>query len=180
LIVWDPSLLIDTDEYYGWLPLHSAAGLWTLNVSIRGFQLVFEAGIIFFPKKKGINLLFRETIQGYDTPFRLACENFGHEKVMEVVEDTLARCYASSDNTPPLNIEEALLSAAIDENIHLDCVYFLLRREPDILQKVLSSSSSSSITTNSTETIVTKINPKKRKKRIRRRTTTMITMALKK
>ncbi|OEU12748.1 hypothetical protein FRACYDRAFT_270462 [Fragilariopsis cylindrus CCMP1102] len=96
------------------------------------------------------------------TPFRMACMNSEHGKVMEVVEDTLAHCYASSDNTPPLNIEEALLSAAIDENIHLDCVYFLLRREPDILRKLLSPSS---ITTDSTKTIVTEINPKKRKRK---------------
>ena len=57
-----------------------------------------------------------------------------------MIEDTFIRCYisSSSDDTPPLNIFEALLSAAIDENVHLDCLYFLLRREPDVIQKVLS------------------------------------------
>jgi hypothetical protein len=35
---------------------------------------------------------------------------------------------------------DALITACIDENIHLDCVYFLLRKEPDVLQKLLSSS----------------------------------------
>jgi hypothetical protein len=34
-----------------------------------------------------------------------------------------------------------LITAAINKIIHLDCVYFLLRREPDILVKLLSSSS---------------------------------------
>jgi hypothetical protein len=29
--------------------------------------------------------------------------------------------------------------AAIDEHIHLDCVYFLIRRQPDVLQNLLSS-----------------------------------------
>jgi hypothetical protein len=64
---------------------------------------------------------------------------------MEIVEDTLIRYTTSLDNhASPLNIVEALMKAAIDENVHLHCVYFLMRREPDILQKLLSSSQSSS------------------------------------
>jgi len=39
----------------------------------------------------------------------------------------------------PIHITEALVIAAIDENIHWDCAYFLLRREPDVLQKLLQS-----------------------------------------
>jgi hypothetical protein len=69
-----------------------------------------------------------------ETLFQYACENLGYEKVMEVVEDTLVR-YSDT----PVNVIEALLLAAIDDNIHLDCVYFLLRREPDVLQELLSS-----------------------------------------
>jgi hypothetical protein len=88
--------------------------------------------------------MFRKNPYG-DTPFQLGCKTFAYEKVMKVVEDTLTRY---SDAAPPLNIAEALLSAAIDENVNLDCVYFLLRRQLDVLVKLLSSSpSSSSITT---------------------------------
>jgi hypothetical protein len=43
--------------------------------------------------------------------------------------------------TPTSNIMEALITAAIDENVHLDGVYFLLRREPDVLVKLLSQTS---------------------------------------
>jgi hypothetical protein len=57
---------------------------------------------------------------------------------MKVIEDTLIR-YSFSVNTP-INFAEALLIAAIDDNIHLDCVYLLLRRHPDLLVKLLSSS----------------------------------------
>jgi hypothetical protein len=60
--------------------------------------------------------------------------------VMKLIEDTLIRY----SDTTPVNVEEALLSTAIDENVHLDCVYFLLRllrREPDVLLKLLSQSS---------------------------------------
>jgi hypothetical protein len=161
LVQWDPTALIRLDEN-GESPLYYAA---YGSSTIRAFQLVFEAGVRYYPKKTGINLLFTKTDYG-STPFRSACGYFGRDEVMEVVEDTLIRCYSSSDDTPSLNIEDALILAAIDRYIHLDCVYFLLRREPDILQKLLSSSSSSSsITTNSTETIVTKINPKKRKRK---------------
>ena len=141
LVEWDPNALLHPTET-GWLPIHSAA--WRPSSSTQRFQLVFEYGIRYFPKKKGLSLLFKKN--DYDnTPFQFACIKFGDEKVMEVVEDTLAHWYASSDNTPPLDIEEALLSAAINENIHLDCVYFLLRRQPDMLQKLLLSASMTTI-----------------------------------
>ena len=40
--------------------------LWNPS-SIRGFQIVFEYGIRYYPKKKGINLLFKKRIlRGYD------------------------------------------------------------------------------------------------------------------
>jgi hypothetical protein len=142
LVKWDPSSLIpsSTDQYDGWLPpLHNAARIVATNFSIRGFQLVFEAGIKFFPKRKGINLLFHKTILNYDTPFQRACKTFGREKVMKIIEDTLVR-YSDT----PINIADALLSAATDKNVILDGVYFLLRREPDVLQKLLSFSPSSS------------------------------------
>jgi hypothetical protein len=50
---------------------------------------------------------------------------------MEVVEDTLIRCAGDT----PISIAEALVIAAIDDNIHLDGVYFLMRRHPDLLLK---------------------------------------------
>jgi hypothetical protein len=56
---------------------------------------------------------------------------------MTVIEDTLTRSSSSSSsldkNNTSINTVEALVMAAIDENIHLDCVYFLLRRQPDVL-----------------------------------------------
>jgi hypothetical protein len=88
----------------------------------------------YFPKKKGISLLFQEDIDN-ETPFQDACENFGHEQVMMVTSDTL-----NNPGTPPVNTADELLSAAIDGSIHLDCVYFLVRREPDVLQQLLSQS----------------------------------------
>ena len=125
LVEWDPNALTQTDKF-GQLPLNGA-----IVGSIQGFKFVFEYGIRYFPKKKGISLLFRKMNSGRTT-FQYACINLGYEKVMEAVEDTLA-CHSGT----PVNVTEALLSAAIDEEVHLDCVYFLLRREPDLLLKLL-------------------------------------------
>ena len=132
LVEWEPNTLTQSDKG-GWLPIHTTVR--NPPFTTRGFQLVFEYGIRWFPKKKGISFLFQKSKNMYnETPFQYACENLGYEKVLEVVEETLVR-YSDT----PVNITEASLSAAIDDNIHLDCVYFLLRREPDVLQKLLSS-----------------------------------------
>ena len=53
---------------------------------------------------------------------------------MKIVEETIIR-YSSSS----LNIMEVLITAAFDKIIGLDCVYFLLRRQPDLLMELLSS-----------------------------------------
>jgi hypothetical protein len=51
--------------------------------------------------------------------------------VIKVIEDTpILSSSSSSDNNnnaPPLNAMEVLLTAVIDENVHFDCMYFLLR-----------------------------------------------------
>ena len=152
LVEWDPTALLHLrlyDEnpplhlYDGDLPLHRAA----IFCSIQGFRLVFEYGIHYYPIKKGIIILFHTNRNG-DTPIQFACKKFGRDKVMNVINDTLTRCRYSSDNdAPKLNIVEALVMAAIDKSIHLDCVYFLLRRQPDLLVKLLPLSSASASTT---------------------------------
>ncbi|OEU10487.1 hypothetical protein FRACYDRAFT_271036 [Fragilariopsis cylindrus CCMP1102] len=129
LVVWDPDSLWRKNTH-GRIPLHSAA----LHRAMQRFQFVFGYGIYYYPNKKGINLVFHQGVSG-QTPFQLACEKHGRDEVMKVIEDTLTR-YSDT----PLNIVDALITAAIDENVHLDCVYFLLRRKPVyVLQELLSS-----------------------------------------
>jgi hypothetical protein len=131
LVEWDPAALLYSDGD-GDLPIHHA----TNNHSIRGFQLVFEYGIRYYPNKNGINLLYQKSKNIYGkTPFQYACHSFGQEELMKVIDDTLA--FYSGDT--PINIIEALVTAAIDEDIHLDCVHLLVRSESDILQKLLST-----------------------------------------
>ncbi|OEU07200.1 hypothetical protein FRACYDRAFT_251527 [Fragilariopsis cylindrus CCMP1102] len=129
LVEWDPNALTQTDRF----------GQLVNAPTIQGFESVFEYGIRYFPQKKGISVLFHKPSSSLTT-FQYACKKHGGEKVKKIIENTLAR-YSSST---PINSADALLSAAIDENVHVDGVYFLLRRDPDMLQKLLSSSPSSS------------------------------------
>jgi len=128
LVEWDPASLIQIDTDIGCVPLHHAA-----QSSIQGFQIVFGYGICYYPFKKGIRLLFQKDYDG-DTPFQNACQKFGRERVTEVAEEVLARYFQDT----PLNSVETLMVAAADEDVHLDCSYFLLRRKPDVLVRLLS------------------------------------------
>jgi len=128
-VEWDPTSLVHIDED-GELPLH-----WAARTSIRGFTIVFSHIIRYYPFQKGIRLFFHEA-NAVGTPFQTACRKHGRTKVMEVVEEILTRYH--SEGTP-LHIIEALVVAATDEHIHLDCSYFLLRREPDVLVRLLQS-----------------------------------------
>merc|ERR1711907_782393 len=65
------------------------------------FKLVFKAGIRYFPRRKGINLLFQKNrvytteddfFKLGDTPFTVACEHYGSEQAIKVIEDVLVDC----------------------------------------------------------------------------------------
>jgi len=84
-----------------------------------------------------LTLLFRRSRNYMNaTPFKCACQVYGSVIVNEVVEDILTDWNLSVDT-----YSRVLLSSAIDNDVHLDCVNFLLRREPDILQTIVSSPS---------------------------------------
>jgi hypothetical protein len=117
LVEWDPSSLIQPSNEHESL-LHYVAK----DFTFREFQLVFEYGIRYYPKKIGINLLFRSRRRYKEemTPFQRACIKYkidGGKKVMNVVKTTLANCYtsssssssSSSDNILSLNVVEALI-----------------------------------------------------------------------
>ena len=115
--------------------------------------------MFFFPEKKGIHLLFQKGAIGR-TPYKIACASYdqlfqkntghtpfygsyasygvhyaskskGRDAVLEVIESTLSNCSDKSDS-----FVDAFLSAAVDKGVSLDCVYFLLRRDPDMLHKL--------------------------------------------
>jgi hypothetical protein len=127
--------LLRGDNSNGNLPLHPYAPREESSIpgsTIEDFQLAFKAGIRYFPQKEGICILFQKDNDG-DTPFSDACKLLGRDKTMKVVETTLAE---NSENKYATS--NVLLSAAIDDNIHLDGLYFFIRREPDLLLKLLS------------------------------------------
>jgi len=125
-VEWDPKSLLQT-AIHGIIPLCYAA-----NRSFQGFRSVFDFGIRYFPSKRGISLLFQKYNDG-DTPFRVACHRFKRNEVKEAVEGTLAR-YST---TAPINNAHVLMLAATNERIHLDGVYFVLRRQPDVLTRLI-------------------------------------------
>lgn len=124
-IEFDPTSLIETDTC-GELPLHQ---------KVLNFRIVFEYGIRYYPYKIGIGLLFKKNSRGV-TPFQNSCSIFKPNKVIEVVEEVLT----IYDGITPLNTIEALTLAATNENLHLDCVFFLLSREPNVLIRLSSPS----------------------------------------
>jgi hypothetical protein len=70
---------------------------------------------------------------------------------VEAIEAS-SRIYSSTslkvepgETTPVLNIVEAITYAPIDGNIHLDCVYFILRMHPDIISSQMHSTMSHSL-----------------------------------
>ena len=125
---WDPTSLI-TPDANGYVPIQYIA---RYSSSIHGFEIVVDYCIRYYPTKEGIRLLFIKDDDG-DTPFQMACDEYGTEEVRKVIDTTLARY---SDNTP-INIEETFVLAAIDDNIHLDGLNYLLRRQPHVLETLL-------------------------------------------
>jgi hypothetical protein len=126
LAEWYPTLLIDTP----YEPLIYAA----CRSTIQGFRVVFEYGILYYPNKKGISMLFKKyevnhsTPYNVATPFNVACDRHGRDIVMNVIEETLLDFHRRSDddnnnnnnnNTGPYNVVDIFITAAINENIHL-------------------------------------------------------------
>ena len=132
LVQLDPYSLMHVSPDSGYLPLYVAATNFYRN--LKRFRSVFDAGMRYFPYQNGITLLFRKN-HFFRTPFQHACgdKNKRRKEVMDIVEDIVSRY----SETTPINTENALILAATDASIHLDCVFFLLKRQPDVLLSLL-------------------------------------------
>ena len=97
------------------------------------FKAVFDCCIRFYPHMKGIHLLFRKDTGRFSTtdrtPFGRVASNFERKKFMNIVEEIFGRYLSLT----PIQTANALVVAASEEDIYLNCVYFLIRREPNIL-----------------------------------------------
>ena len=135
LTEWCPESLLES------LPLHRAAN------NDRKFRVVLDATFRYYPRWKGITVLFQKRIDdGNTTPFSKACRKITRSTAMNIVKETLIR-YST---TQPINIPYALMLAATDGRIHLDCLYFLTRRHPDAILGMLRQRSGTMISTSST------------------------------
>jgi len=100
-----------------------------LFVPFKDFGLFLTIAFVTTPERKEIVFCSKKLEFIIIHPFSLACcHTFVFKEVnvtKDIVEDTLTRYY--SEETP-LNIVDVLLTAAIDDKIHLNCLFFLLRR----------------------------------------------------
>ena len=132
LTEWDPVSLLHTQEHnsFGGTPLHIVVS--EEGATLQEFRIVLDSLLRYYPKQKGISVLFLKNRDG-STPFSLSCSKFKRHRVMVAIKEVLCR-YSI---TTPIQMTNALLLAATDENIHLDCLNFLLRREPGIVLRSL-------------------------------------------
>ncbi len=84
------------------------------------FRTIFEIGFFYFPTQLG----FVFHVDNNSTPFSRACHEYGTETVTKFIGDILSNDEETIDTT------EALIQFATNPSVHLDGVYFLLRRDP--------------------------------------------------
>ena len=141
----EPNFSIRADGWY--TPLHTIV---VCRGSLQSFRFIFEYLIRYYPYKKGISQLFqrRRRWPNHDgkTPLQVACGTrcnpLKRKKYMDVVEEVLSQYSGST----PINTMDAIIAAAIDPSIHVEGVYFLMRRQPDALISMIKSTSRSTTT----------------------------------
>jgi len=119
LVDFDPNCLHDRQP--------SIYRIWLRRNDIHVFRIIFELGALHFPTEIGF-LFHLDKNDGF-TPFDRACYEYGTKKVIEIIEDVLVvgnRHDIESDD----NIAKSLIYATTTSAVHLDGVYFLLRRDP--------------------------------------------------
>lgn len=125
LLDWDPAGLasrynISVNEGVTWLPIHWV----TRNTEIHGFLSVFEAGLLHYPEKLGFVFhLGQNGRKMRSTAYGRACKKYGEESVRKEILDRFIQ-------HPTTKKDSILLSVAADEEIALDGLYLLLRRDP--------------------------------------------------
>lgn len=120
---------LDPNCFYNRQP--SIYRIWLQRNNIRVFRIIFELGTLHFPNEIGF-LFHLDKNDGY-TPFDRACYEYGTEKVTKIVEDALLtgnRHGIESDCEFDYNTAEPFICAATNSTVHVDGVYFLLRRDP--------------------------------------------------
>ena len=117
----DPmSLGRERQRHRDWiLPLHHSVT--NYPDTSEAFQTVLESGIHHFPSKLGFLFHMDESDR---TPFQMACDSYGNEFVSRTVQKVFAKANYSTDQ-----ILESLVALSVDESVHPEGVYLVLRGE---------------------------------------------------
>lgn len=94
--------------------------------TLRRFQLIFELGLLYFPSEVGF-LFHRNT-------FQLACKKFGGKHVTDVIDCELSNSLRRKKD----GLADMVFSAAANNEISLDGLYILFRRDPIEIMSNLS------------------------------------------
>jgi len=128
LVDWDPEALKEY-KFEGNRFLHAfIGGLWPID----SFAMVFKFGMKYYPEELGF--LFRKNSDG-DTACKLVFDEYGKEKAWGVIE----KCFDETRDVnkmikmnPMTNLYPFILAAG-DKTGDVNTLYYLLRRNPEVL-----------------------------------------------
>jgi len=140
LVDWDPEAL----KYQGG-ELFLSAIRW--GGGIDSFTLLLKAELKYYPEEVGflfqkhyseeVGFLFQKNDRG-KTAFEMACQQYGKDKAWRAIE----KCFEEAHNVtmvernPATNLYPFML-AADGDTTELNTVYYLLRRDPLVLEDII-------------------------------------------
>jgi len=127
---WYPDALKKPRDHEGGILLHLCGKC----VNPRTFQTVFKSTLKRYPRELG--LLFIKNNKG-ETPYQLMKKKRGKARAWKTVKSCLsgpASKINMHEMNPKTNLYPFLFAAAVD-NSELDMVYYLLRRNPIIVER---------------------------------------------
>ena len=136
LIDWDPYILMECVSS-SYLLYHFVRFLGATNDgqilpgNLQKFWLIFELGLLYFPSEVGF--VFHKN-KFYRSTFSLACEKFGTKPITQLIDDEISNYLKQNKNRQ----QDMLSSAASNDEISLDGLYILFRRDPIGIMSKLS------------------------------------------
>jgi hypothetical protein len=139
LVVWNPEALLKSEGWDNGLLPHLVATSSTHNMNEELDQDVFlttmQLGFIHFPNKFGF--MFHIDQQSGMTPFKYLCETYQLREQFSQLCFRLFREPEDSITEYPWKKKESFILLATDDKVHLDGLYSMVRRDPNLLQHLL-------------------------------------------
>ena len=104
-------------------------------MNIDSFTLALKAGLEYYAEELGF--LFQKNDRG-KTAFEMACQQYGKDKAWRAIEKCFQEAHNVSmvERNPVTNLYPFMLAAAC-ETTELNTVYYLLRRDPLVLEDII-------------------------------------------